>query len=70
MLALARQADATLSPDSAIRAILNAFDDNSADELAVVDPQGRVVGVLSEHYARRRYLDALAKAERGLFGEG
>ena len=70
VLALARQADATLSPDSAIRAILNAFDDNSADELAVVDPQGRVVGVLSEHYARRRYLDALAKAERGLFGEG
>lgn len=70
VLALARQTTATLAPDSTIREILGSFDDYTADELAVTDREGRVVGVLSEHYARRRYLDALAKAERSHYADG
>lgn len=67
---LARQTTIMLLSDSAIKPILNAFDDDGADELAVVDEAGRVIGVLSEKYARRRYLEEIEAAQKRMFGEG
>lgn len=66
---LARLAHATLAPDCAINAILAAFDVESADELAVTDAHGRVLGVLTERHARRRYLEEIESAQRRMFGE-
>lgn len=52
-----------------IRSILKLFDEAAADELAVVDEQDRVIGVVGERHARRRYFEALETSERELFGE-
>lgn len=52
-----------------IRSILKLFDEVAADELAVVDDQDRVIGVVGERHARRRYFEALETSERELFGE-
>ena len=51
-----------------IKSVLATFDAEAADELAVVE-HGEVVGVLSEAYARRRYLEEVEIAQRQLFGE-
>ena len=67
---LARQTTIMLLADTSIKAILSAFDDDGADELAVVDEQGRVIGVLSESFARRRYLEEIEAAQKRMFGEG
>jgi CIC family chloride channel protein len=67
---LAGQTNHTLDPDTGIEAILALFDAEGADELAVVDPDNRVIGVVSERHARRRYLDGIEAAQRRLFGEG
>lgn len=61
--------DVTLSPASGITGILTAFDAAGADELAVVDAQGKVVGVVSEKHARRRYLEEIETSQRRMFGE-
>jgi len=49
--------------------MIAAFDAASADELAVVDDGGKVIGVVTEKHARRRYFEALEEAQRDLFGE-
>ncbi len=67
---LARQTTVKLSADSGIKPILSAFDDEGADELAVVDDDNRVIGVLTEKYARRRYLEEIEAAQKRMFGEG
>jgi len=67
---LARQAKATLTPDAGIQPILALFDAEGADELAVVGPDRRVVGVLSERHVRRRYLEEIEAAQKRMFGEG
>ncbi|QTH22250.1 chloride channel protein [Rhizorhabdus wittichii] len=67
--ALATLGDATLQPTSGIEAILDRFDAAGADELAVVDPEGRVVGVVTERYARRRYLEEAETVRREAFRE-
>lgn len=59
----------TLSPVTDIRAMLKAFDMAVADELAVVDGVGTVVGVVSERHARRRYFEEIEASQRELFGE-
>lgn len=66
---LAMLADATLMPAMGIKAVLASFDSAMADELAVVDAQGQVVGVVSERHARRRYLEEIEAAQRQMFGE-
>jgi CIC family chloride channel protein len=58
-----------LSPDEDIGAIMRDFDATGSDELAVVDDDRRVLGILSESYVRRRYAEELEKAQRDLFGE-
>ncbi|MBT0668918.1 chloride channel protein [Novosphingobium profundi] len=66
---LARLTGKHLSPASDMRAMLRLFDDAGADELAVVDGIGRVVGVVSERHARRRYFEEMEASQRSLFGE-
>jgi CIC family chloride channel protein len=60
----------TLLPQADIRTILSLFDREGADELAVVDPSGLMLGVVSEKHARRRYFEETEAAQRALFGEG
>lgn len=66
---LATLAGITLSPDSDIKSILATFDTAMADELAVTDADSHVLGIVTEKYARRRYLDEIESAQRQLFGE-
>ena len=66
---LAIQKDQVLDAAADVRRVMAAFDAASADELAVVTDQGRVLGIVSEAYARRRYAEELDKAQRDLFGE-
>lgn len=61
--------DVTLSPDMSIVPIMELFDSSAADDLAVVDAQGRIVGMLTERYVRKRYADELDRAQRELYGE-
>lgn len=61
--------DAALTPDLDIVAVMTRFDASGADELAVLDGDRRVLGILSESYVRRRYAQELEKAQRKLFGE-
>jgi CIC family chloride channel protein len=67
--ALAEHKDAALTPEMTIKEIMEAFDRTRADELAVVDPAGQPLGMVSESYATRRYADELEKARRDLIGE-
>ncbi|HEX4742066.1 MAG TPA: chloride channel protein [Caulobacteraceae bacterium] len=60
--------DRTLSPDMSIKACMAMFDATESDELAVLDDQGKPIGVLSEAYATRRYAEELEKARRDLVG--
>lgn len=59
----------TLSPDSSIGSIMECFDDSGADDLAVVDAEGRILGMLTEKYVRKRYADEIDRAQRDLYGE-
>jgi CIC family chloride channel protein len=67
--ALAEHAEAALTPDMAIKEIMEAFDQTESDELVVVDEAGQPLGMVSEAYATRRYADELEKARRDLIGE-
>ena len=67
---LAINQDAALAPAMSIKEIMAAFDRTAADELAVVDEDRKVLGVVSEAYATRRYAEELEKARRDLTGEG
>ena len=67
---LATMADIALRADADIRAILPLFDKATADELAVVNESGLVLGVLTEKHARRRYFEEIESSQRALFGEG
>lgn len=67
--ALAGMTDVSLRPGDDAYTIIALFDRLSADELAVVDESGVVVGIVTERHARRRTLDELEKSQRALFGE-
>ena len=69
VLDLAQNAEDVLTPDMTIKEIMQAFDRTGADELAVIDPKGFPVGMVSETFATRRYADELEKARRDLIGE-
>ncbi|HPA38034.1 MAG TPA: chloride channel protein [Phenylobacterium sp.] len=69
LAALAVNAQAVLAPEMSIKEIMAAFDRAQSDELAVVDAEGQVLGVLTEAYATRRYAEELEKARRDLTGE-
>jgi CIC family chloride channel protein len=60
--------DAWLTPEMSIKEIMSVFDRHGADELAVLDDQHAVLGVLAEAYATRRYAEELEKNRRDLVG--
>ena len=66
---LAVHGDVSLAPETGIKPILALFDAEGADELAVVDTQSRVIGVLGEAHVRRRYLEDIEAAQRRMFGD-
>ncbi|MFT3978311.1 MAG: chloride channel protein, partial [Sphingomonas bacterium] len=66
---LAHGTDVNLSPDMDIGEVMKAFDAAQTDELAVLDPAGHVLGIVTESYVRRRYAEELDKSQRDLFGE-
>ena len=59
----------TLAPEADFGAVMVRFDEAESDELAVVDGDGEVLGILSEVFVRRRYTEEIEKAQRELFGE-
>jgi CIC family chloride channel protein len=68
---LLRQVDATLAPTMTVQDAVAAFDRTESEALAVVDPSSsrKVVGLLTEAYALRRYSAALDLRRRELLGE-
>jgi CIC family chloride channel protein len=60
--------DAWLTPEMSIKEIMGAFDRHGSDELAVLDKDQAVLGVLTEAYATRRYAEELEKNRRDLTG--
>ncbi len=60
--------DVSLTPQMSIKEIMGAFDASEGDELAVLDGEGRPLGVLSEAFATRRYAEELETARRDLTG--
>ncbi|MBU4435575.1 MAG: chloride channel protein [Alphaproteobacteria bacterium] len=66
---LAVNPDAALTPDQSIKEVMSAFDNTESDELAVVDADLRVIGLVSEAHATRRYAEELEKVRRDLTGE-
>lgn len=61
--------DAALTPDQDVAAVMRAFEREEVDDLAVVDPDGMLLGLLSERHVRRRYTEEIEKSQRELFGE-
>jgi CIC family chloride channel protein len=66
---LARRPDETVRPDRNIAEVMQVFDRLGVDDLAVVDPDGTLLGLLTEAHVRKRYADELEKSQRELFGE-
>ena len=66
---LATQSGIVLRRTMDIRSVLKLFDEASADELVVIDDDERVIGVVTEKHARRRYFEELEASQRELFGE-
>ncbi|WP_184505106.1 chloride channel protein [Sphingomonas endophytica] len=66
---LAIHREQVLEPDAGIKAVMTAFDAAGADEMAIVAGDGRVLGILSESYVRRRYAEELDKSQRAMFRE-
>ncbi|MCW0386065.1 Voltage-gated ClC-type chloride channel ClcB [Xanthomonas sacchari] len=61
--------DVALPADTDVVTAMRQFDLTQSDELAVVDDQGKVLGVLSESFVRKRYAEELDKRQRELMGE-
>jgi CIC family chloride channel protein len=64
-------ADAVLLPQMSVKEAISVFEQAESDALAVVDgPETkRVIGLLTEHYALRRYSEELDRRRRELSGE-
>jgi CIC family chloride channel protein len=67
---LARLPDTALTPELNIKEAMAAFDRTESETLAVVEDAAsrKVIGLLTEKYAARRYAEELDKANRGLVG--
>lgn len=66
---LAQLGEVTLEPHTDIVEMLRRFEDNAADELAVLDAERRVLGVVSENHARRRYFEEMERSQKAVYGE-
>lgn len=67
---LIKYQDITLFPAMNVKSAMKVFDDAEAEVLAVTEPGGsrKVIGFLTESYARRRYVEELDQATRGILG--
>jgi len=61
--------DLFVTSTTSVHDLLGIFDREGADELAVVDAERHVIGVVTEKYARRRYFEKIELSQRELFGE-
>ncbi|MGN6497767.1 MAG: chloride channel protein [Tsuneonella sp.] len=66
---IARLADDAIPPTTGITEILGEFERLKSEDLAVVDDARRILGVLTEGYVQRRYIEESEKAHSRLFGE-
>ncbi|MBU6269321.1 MAG: chloride channel protein [Sphingomonadales bacterium] len=66
---LATLSEHAVAPDVPISDVLDRFERLGADDLAVADGEGRVLGVLTEKYVNRRYIEESEKYQSQLFGE-
>jgi len=67
---LAQGADAAVAPGADIEEVMRIFDATQLEEVAVVDEDRQVLGLLSESLVARRYAKELEQIQQGLFGEG
>jgi CIC family chloride channel protein len=67
--AVAISGDVFLTPQMNIEQIMQIFERTETEELAVVDAEHKVLGLLAEAYVTRRYAKELEKVQQGLFGE-
>jgi CIC family chloride channel protein len=69
---IAKWADHPLTPAMNVRDAIRTFDRTESEALAVVDDltSRKVLGLLTEGYALRRYAEELDKARQGLAGGG
>ena len=67
---LARYTELTLLPEMNVKTAMKIFDDAEAEELAVLESveSRKVIGYLSESFARRRYVEEIDQATRGVLG--
>jgi chloride channel protein, CIC family len=67
---LARYTDVALLPEMNVKTAMKLFDDAEAEVLAVLESADsrKVIGFLSESFARRRYVDEIDQATRGVLG--
>jgi CIC family chloride channel protein len=68
---IAKYRDLALVPSMNVKEAIAAFDTSESDALAVIDDahSRKVVGVLTEAHALRRYSEELDQARRGVAGE-
>jgi chloride channel protein, CIC family len=70
VIELARLTDIVLIPEMNVKSAMAVFDEAEAEMLAVVDSTDsrKVVGFLTETFVRRRYVQEIDKATRGVLG--
>ncbi|WP_439409240.1 chloride channel protein [Bradyrhizobium sp. DASA03076] len=70
IIELARLTEIVLIPEMNVKSAMAVFDEAEAEMLAVVDSTDsrKVVGFLTETTARRRYVEEIDKATRGVLG--
>ncbi|MCL2713875.1 MAG: chloride channel protein [Alphaproteobacteria bacterium] len=70
VIELARFTDTVLLPDMNVKTAMAVFDEAEAEMLAVVESADsrKVIGFLNESFARRRYVEEIDKATRGVLG--
>jgi CIC family chloride channel protein len=67
---LAKYTDVTLLPEMNVKTAIKIFDDAEAEVLAVLESADsrKVIGFLTESFARRRYAEEIDQATRGVLG--
>jgi chloride channel protein, CIC family len=67
---LAKYFDVALLPEMNVKTAMKIFDDSGAEVLAVLESENsrKVVGFLTESFARRRYVEEIDQATRGVLG--
>lgn len=66
---VAEKLEGWVGPETPVAQILERFEELESDDLAVVAPNGRILGMLTERYVTRRYLEESEKAQAIVFGE-